>query len=512
MIVYLNIFKSALLISALFLASNQTIAQKDILELFPGSETLEYDEVTGLHRLIGNVNLTYQGNVMYCDSAHYIEGLKSLKAYGKVHVNKHDTLNLYCDSLHYNGRTKKSKLWGNVRVIDNEYKITTDTLEYDANKSQAFYRHGGKVVSTLTQEELTSHIGYFYPESKNFFFSKDVDYKGKNLSIKSDTLQYLYNQKKTFFYGETYIQTKDANIYCESGWYNTNTGEGSLIKNAYISRKTYYIAGDTLISYSEEGVSIGLGNVYYRDSTQDILFNGDYAYTSDSLNYSFLTGHAIATKIMTNDTLYIHADTLFVTSSDSIDVMKAYHEAKLYSTKLQCLADSIIYRSESDLIELYFNPIVWSNGAELKGTFIDMHVNDSIIHRVKIYENSSILMEIEPELYYNQIAGKNIVASFKDNNLYQALVNGNAITIFYSEEEIKTDSTLTKKHLGMNRLCSSSLRIDIDSNEIIGLNYIQDPDGMFYPMEEIRKEEKFIENFEWKQALRPKSKEALIKD
>jgi len=494
------------------LASNQTIAQKDILELLPGSETLEYDDATGVHRLIGNVNFTYQGNVMYCDSAHYIERLKSLKAYGKVHVNKQDTLNLYCDSLHYNGRTEKSKLWGNVRVINNEYKITTDTLEYDTGKSQAFYRHGGKVVSTLTQEVLTSRIGYFYPESKNFFFSKNVDYKGKDLFIQADTLQYLYSQKKTFFHGETYIQTKDANIYCESGWYNTDTGEGSLIQNAYISRETDYIAGDTLISYSEEGVSIGLGNVYYRDSTQDILFNGDYAYTSDSLNYSFLTGHAIATKIMTDDTLYIHADTLFVTSSDSINVMKAYHEAKLYSTKVQCLADSIIYSSESDVIELYSNPIVWSNDAELKGAFINMHVTDSIIHRVNIYENSSILMEVEPELYYNQIAGKTIIASFKDNTLYQARVSGNAITLFYAEEEVKTDSMLTKKHLGMNRLYSSSLRIDIDSNEIIGINYIQDPDGVFYPMEEIREEEKFIENFEWKQALRPKSKKALLED
>ena len=31
-------------------------------------------------------------------------------------------------------------------------------------------------------------------------------------------------------------------------------------------------------------------------------------------------------------------------------------------------------------------------------------------------------------------------------------------------------------------------------------------------MEEIREEEKFIENFEWKQALRPKSKKALLED
>lgn len=500
------------MISALFLLSNIATAQDDILELLPGSETLEYDENTGIHRLIGNVSFIYQGNKMYCDSAHYFERKRSVKAYGKVHVNKRDTLNLYCDSLYYNGRTKKAKLWGNVRVIDKEYKLTTDTLEYDANKSQAFYKHGGKVISTLTQEVLTSRIGYFHPDSKNFFFSREVDYKGQDLSIQTDTLQYLYSQKKAFFYGETDIQANDAEMYCESGWYNTETGEGTLQQNASISREKDYISGDTLMYYPEEGISIGRGNVYYLDSAQDISFNGDYAYSSDSLKYSFLTGRAFATKIMTDDTLYIHADTLFTSNADSTDIMKAYNGAKLYSTKVQAVADSITFSSSKDLIELYTDPIVWSNDAELKGDFIDMHVTDSVIHRVNIYDNSSILMEIEPNLYYNQIAGKNIVASFRDNDLYQARVNGNAVTLFYPEEEISTDSTFTKKRVGLNRLYASNLRIDIDSNEIVGINYIDEPDGVFYPMEEIREEEQFIQKFDWKEALRPRSMEAILED
>ncbi|MDG1147142.1 MAG: hypothetical protein P8N52_02435, partial [Crocinitomicaceae bacterium] len=80
------------------------------------------------------------------------------------------------------------------------------------------------------------------------------------------------------------------------------------------------------------------------------------------------------------------------------------------------------------------------------------------------------------------------------------------------EETEETDSTLTKKRVGMNRLYASDLRIDIDSNQIIGINYIQEPDGIFYPMEKIREKEQFIQNFSWKQALRPKSKEALLED
>ncbi|MBL4861894.1 MAG: hypothetical protein JKY09_02605, partial [Crocinitomicaceae bacterium] len=233
MIFNTNILKSALVFSALFFIHGVTFSQNDILELLPGSDKLEYDAITGIHRLSGNVNFKYQGNIMYCDSAHYYERNKVVRAYGHVHINKRDTLNLFCDSLFYNGRNRMAKLWGNVRVRDNEFKLTTDTLDYDAKKGHASYRHGGRVESIISKEVLTSKVGYFHPESKNFYFSHAVDYKGKDMTMTTDTLRYLYSQKTTFFYGPTHIATSDAKMYCESGWYNINTEEGSLQKNAW---------------------------------------------------------------------------------------------------------------------------------------------------------------------------------------------------------------------------------------------------------------------------------------
>ena len=87
---------------------------------------------------------------------------------------------------------------------------------------------------------------------------------------------------------------------------------------------------------------------------------------------------------------------------------------------------------------------------------------------------------------------------------YRANVKGNAITIFYPEEEIKTDTSFTKKRMGMNRLYASDLRIDIDSSEISGITYLEEPDGAFYPMDQIKEDEQFIQGFDWKEALRPK--------
>ena len=507
-----NICKSALVIGALFLTVAVSYGQGSILELLPGSERLEYDEQTGIHRLYGNVNFKYQGNLMYCDSAHYYQRQNVVYAYGKVHINKRDTLNLFCDSLFYNGKSRMAKLWGNVRVRDNEFKLTTDTLEYDAKQSRAYYHHGGKVESIVSQEKLTSRIGYFYPDSKDFYFSREVEYRSKDIQMDTDTLRYFYSQKKTYFHGPTDIKTKDADMYCEYGWYNTSTEEGSLQQNAWIKRPNEYIGGDTLLYLPKEGISIGKGNVVYSDSMENISFTGDYAYLSDTLNYSFITGNAIATKRLEDDTLHIHADTLYNEKVDSTGIMKAYNQAKLYSSNFQAVADSIVFVDSTNLIELFTEPIVWSDRAELKGDFMDIQLQDSTIEKVNIYNNSTILMEVEPELYYNQIAGKDIVAYFEDDDLKQANVFGNAMTISFPEDTENSDSSVVTKRLGMNRLYASDLRIDLDSNEIVGVSYIEKPDGVFYPMDQLNKEEQFVPGFNWREILRPKNKLDLLED
>ena len=511
MILKVNILKSALLGCALFLLTMCSFAQRDLLELLPGSEQLAYDDETGKARLIGNVSFLYQGNKMYCDSAHYYQRKNVVYAYGHVHINKRDTLNLFCDSLFYNGRTRKAKLWGNVRVRDNEYKLTTDSLDYDARKSQASYTNGGKVQSILTNEVLTSQVGYFHPESKNFFFSHDVNYKSSEVQMTTDTLRYRYSEKKTYFYGPTNIHTGDTDIYCESGWYHTQTEEGILKQNAHIQRETDYIAGDTLIYQPKDGTSTGKGNVYYKDSTQEMSFKGDYAMISDSLHYSFLTGNAFAIKELVDDTMYVHADTLYSYKFDTLEYMRAHSNAGIYSSKYQCKADSISYSPVEEKIELFNDPIVWSNDAEMKGEFIDLHITDSIIHNVIIHDQATLLMNLGSDSLFNQVAGGKIIARFNDNDLYEAKVYGNATTIFFPEDDELTDSTVMRKRIGMNRLYSSDLRIDIDSNEVTGITYLEEPDGVFYPMDKINKEEQYVPGFIWLDSKRPRTYTDLLR-
>jgi lipopolysaccharide export system protein LptA len=514
------ITKIALIISAIFLFHYQFFAQNNTLELLPGADKFEFNQTTGIHRLIGSVNFIYQGNTMYCDSAHYKEKSQEVRAYGNVHITKRD-LNLFCDSLYYQGVNKKAKLWGNVRVRDQEYKITTDTLEYDANKSVAIYRFGGKVESILNGEVLTSKVGYMYSKSKDMFFSHGVNYRSSELRMVTDTLRYNYKQKTAYFFGPTNInqlennKTKGARIYCEKGWYNTDNKEATLQNNASIFKDNQLMKGDYLYSNSQKGISTGKGNVIYKDTSEKIEFRGDYAYSSDLKRLSYLTGKALVLKIDGKDTLFIHADTLF-SLKDSLGKatkMKGYNNVKIFRNELQAKCDSLVYDKIIGKMELYKDPIVWvKTKTELKGDFVEIYfVSDTIIEKANVIGNSTVLFEIDSGKYYNQIGGKDILAFFKGNDIYRTDVKGNARTISFPENTEKNDSTIIIKRLGMNRIYSSDLRVYIDSNEIQGITYIDKPDGVFYPMEKLNKEEQFIKGFKWMAALRPKTWKEILK-
>jgi hypothetical protein len=113
-------------------------------------------------------------------------------------------------------------------------------------------------------------------------------------------------------------------------------------------------------------------------------------------------------------------------------------------------------------------------------------------------------MEIDSGRYYNQIAGKEIITLFKENEIVRSDVKGSAVTIFYPEETQEDDTLVSIKRMGMNRLYASELRIYLDSGEITGVTYFDRPDGVFYPMDSIKEDEMKVKNFQWNPALRPK--------
>ena len=500
----------AFILSAFFLKEDLS-AQSNVLELLPGTEKVIFDQKTGQHRLIGTVNFTYQGNTMYCDSAHYYEKRKIVHAYGNVHITKNE-INLYCDSLLYFGATKFAKLWGHVRIRDKEYKLATDSLDYDAKSGRATFKNFGRIESIVSNEFITSKYGYFYPNIGSFFFSGKVKYQKEDLLMTTDTLQFAYEKQLTQFFGPTEISNDSVTIQCERGWYHVKKEEGNLFQHVKIIQKDKVVSCDTAYYASKPPLFTARGKVQVEDKQKKQHLIGDVFYSNKSTGKTYVTGRAIAVQRTEKDSIYLHADTLTILedSTGQTIAMKGNKHIKIFSSTLQAIADSAYYDNINGQLTLAKSPMIWSKNAQLKGDTIIVFMKDSVINKALIIGKASAIMELDSGLFYNQLSGRKMIAWFEKNELQRADMNGNAWTILYPIDEIKTDSTLTKKRLGLNRLYASDLRVYLDSGEVRSITYFDKPDGIFYPMNQIKEEEKFIVGFEWLVAKRPKNPYKMV--
>lgn len=499
----------ALLLSAFFMTFWSFGQGK--LELLPGSEKVYFDPKTQTHRLVGTVSFTYQGNSMFCDSAHYKEKQKIVWAYGNVHITKGD-VNLYCDSLYYSGSRRFAKLWGHVRVRDNEYKLSSDSVDYDVKTGRATYRNYGRIENSLNNEVITSKVGYFYPATGSYFFSGKVKYVKDDLIMTTDTLQFAYEKQTTFFYGPTHIKNDSIEIKCERGLYKVDKRLGQLRKNVEIIQKDRRILCDTADYTELHQEFLGRGHVKIYENNRHIQLYGDRFYSKNNLEKSLLNGRAMALETSQKDTMFLLADSIYLNKDSLQDerIIIANHNVKMYTHDAQAISDSAFYSTRKGYLDLFKSPILWTKSSELKADTIHTIILDSTIKQAQLWGNASIIMELDSGLYYNQLAGKTIIADFDKNKLSQAKVKGNAWTIFYPIEEEKNDSTLIRKRIGLNRLYASELFVYMEEGEVKGITYFSKPDGIFFPMDKIDKNEMYIDGFEWKISQRPKRPQTKI--
>ena len=111
-----------------------------------------------------------------------------MEAFGHVHINDNDSIDTYSDYLRYFGNDKKAYLKGNVKLTDGKGTLTTPDLDYDLNTHIGIYTKTGKVVSD--KSVLTSTEGYYYGETKDVYFKKNVVLVNPDYTVTTDTLTF----------------------------------------------------------------------------------------------------------------------------------------------------------------------------------------------------------------------------------------------------------------------------------------------------------------------------------
>jgi len=496
---YLSFFAILIILGIQASFSQQTTKVK----LIDADELLMDDNFDpDIRRLIGNVILLQDSTYFYCDSAWLNQKANNFRAFNNVHINVSDTLDIYSDSLNYDGATRIADLYSNVKLVDNRATLTTEHLTYDRNINIAYYYVGATIVSD--SNVLVSEIGHYYTNLKEARFRDSVVLTNPDYVMRSDTLRYNTDTKMAWFEGPSTIVGEEDSIYCEDGWYNTDMDVSRMKMNVFIQHNEQILYGDTVFYRRFPGYGLAENNVILYDTAQDIWIHGHLGEYDDELHYAYITDSALAVMPDKKDTLYLHADTMWMItdSSGSAEVMKAYYKVKYYRESLQGMCDSLVYHFPDSTIIMYNDPVMWSDENQLTSDSVKIVIANNQIDTI-VFFNSCFIISKDDTASYNQIKGRIMIGYFKDNEINRIRVTGNAETLYYLREE-------NDDLIGIQKAISNKMVIYIDSSQIRGFTYIDKPDGAIHTIGELGPDELILRDFKWIEGRRPMRKEDVF--
>lgn len=498
--------------------------QKDKRVFLEHADLLKRAERDSFMIVTGNVEFSHGDMLMFCDSAHFYPESESFDAFGDVRMEQGDTLFVYASELNYRSLKHMAYLYGDddkpVRMVNRNVTLLTPTFIYDMLNEFGYYTEGGELFDE--QNRLTSIEGEYIPDTKEANFYTDVVLtslqKDDTLHIYTDTLFYNTNTHIAELISPSTIKNKQATITTDQGTYNTDAELAELYNRSKVVASTgTTLEGDTLFYDRHIGIGEAFGNMEIVDTAHSVILNGDYGYYNEITDSAFATGRALAREYSQGDTLYMHAKYLYsFTVTDTTDfkadtvagteaysvvdtthVMVAHPRVRFYRTDMQGICDSMRFQERDSTLYMFHHPVVWSGERQIFGNVIEVELNDSTIEKATLPDFAFTAEHIEDK-YFNQLAGKEMVAYFTGGELKHLDVNGNVQVIMLPQEN---DSTYNK----IVNVESSFLAADFNGKALEKMKMWPQTSGTVTPLYLAKKSLFYLPQFKWYIDMRPTS-------
>lgn len=488
-------------------------------EKFPGANILLSDDKE-------KVNLFHDGGLIISDKAYFYSKRNSFKAIGNVIFTQGDTIKLTCNTIEYDGNSKIANAYGNVYLNSPDMNLKTDSLFIDRIKNTAFYNSEGIITDSLTR--LTSNKGIYFMNENKYQFKSNVKITNPNYKVNSNQLDYFTKLNEAFFYEKSNITGKTYDIFCDEGYYDMNVEKGYFKNNAIIYYDNKIIKGDSLYFENEIEYAAAVNNISIIDSINNTIIQGDYGEIFKAKDSAIITRKAIATNIIDNDSLFIHADTLITTGPEEKRIMRGFYDVRIFKKDLKGKSDSIFINESKGLTKLLKkpllkiekqtftesqknlkNPILWFDKSQMTGDeiFLLSNVKTKKLDSLKINGNIFIIeKDTLSDEGYNQIKGGLLKGSFKNGklNYINIIKNTEMVYYLYSDED--------QKLIGIDKTSCSEMKINFSNGEIGEITFLVSPSGDVYPDKDLPKNERTLKGFIWRKDEMPLKIEDLFSE
>lgn len=500
----LSTLKNILLLALTIMVSLQAVAQqpqkKQSKVIIENADFIDRNqtEIPGAVVLSGNVRLKHEGVVITSNKAYYWEADDYAKLFGNVVMNQGDTLHMNSKYAEYNGAKKFAFASGAVSMQSPDTRLVTDTVYFDRNIQQAYYRTNGTI--TNGDNVLKSKSGRYYIAQKKYQFNTAVTLTNPKSVLKTNHLDYYTGPGHAYVFGPSTITGKNSFVYTEKGFYDSKKDQAKLFTNSYIDYDTQRIKADYIYYDKKREFSTLTNNVSVRDSVNKYVVRGHYGEVFKLKDSLFVTKHAEAVTLAENDSVYVHAKRLVVTGKEGSRIIRGYTDARFYKKDMSGKCDSIHSDEKRGLTQLIKRPVVWNGKSQITGKVIHV-ISDNVtkqLDSIKVLEDAFIaqLDTIYTKLYpdkprYNQLKGKNLYGRFCDNKLYEVDLVGNTEKLYYMYDG---DNSL----IGIDKGVSSKIHMEIEDNQIVSVSSLISPKSESYPEKDLPENVRKLNGFVWR--------------
>jgi hypothetical protein len=193
----------------------------------------------------------------------------------------------------------------------------------------------------------------------------------------------------------------------------------------------------------------------------------------------------------------IQIDTTDKGEIDTLAVKSVVMESYDDSTKKMIVKDSVIivrgnlaarsgllkYFRQDESIELHEKPIVWYQENQVTGDTIFLKLEKKKLRNVSIKTRAFVLSQSD-SLYpnrYNQLTGRSILMTFKENKLQETYVERNAISLYF----LYGDSSGN----GVNKTSGERILMRFDDGKPNTIHITKGIEGSFYPENLLKRNE-----------------------
>ena len=256
---------------------------------------------------------------------------------------------------------------------------------------------------------------------------------------------------------------------------------------------------------------LGLGLAYRHvtvfDSSRNTFVKGDFVRYDQKNQYSLATINAQLIQVdEQEDSLFLHADTLigtFDTVTEKAKVMYAFHKVKFYRDDMQGMCDSLVYNYADSTIQMFRNPLIWTEEKQLSADSIAILISNGQIDKMIMRRASFIIgWDDTTQNRFNQVKGINMTGFFVDGLMKKIKVYNNAETIYFMREA-------DGKRTGTNKAISTNMDIEIKDSKIFSISFLDQPVATLYPDKDLTGKDLFLKDFNWLEKYRPKTKHEI---